>query len=148
MRLPQACPPNGPGSISVDTTGLTEGTQALVVRAQDTAGNMGDSAPVTARIDNSAPARVDTSVEGGDQWRNSNDFALAWTNPTEVDRAPIAAAAYKLCSAGAGSCNQGEQAGEAISRLAVQAQDRASGPSRCGGVTPRETRIRPLRRCR
>ena len=82
---------------------------------------MGDSAPVTARIDNSAPARVDTSVEGGDQWRNSNDFALAWTNPTEVDRAPIAAAAYKLCSAGAGSCNQGEQAGEAISRLAVQA---------------------------
>ena len=59
--------------------------------AQDTAGNTGDSAPVTARIDNSAPARVDTSVEGGDQWRNSNDFALAWTNPTEVDRAPIAA---------------------------------------------------------
>ena len=64
---------------------------------------------------------MDASVEGGDQWRNSNDFALAWTNPTEVDRAPIAAAAYKLCSAGAGSCNQGEQAGEAISRLAVQA---------------------------
>ena len=113
---------------AVDTT-AHEGTQALVVRAQDTAGNTGDSAPVTARIDNSAPARVDTSVEG-DQWRNSNDFALAWTNPTEVDRAPIAAAAYKLCSAGAGSCNQGEQAGEAISRLAVQAQDRASGPSR------------------
>lgn len=113
--------PNGPGSISVDTTALTEGTQALVVRAQDTAGNLGDSAPVTARIDNSAPARVDTSVEGGDQWRNSNDFALMWTNPMENDRAPIAAVAYKLCSAGAGSCNQGEQAGEAISRLAVQA---------------------------
>jgi hypothetical protein len=64
---------------------------------------------------------VDTSVEGGDQWRNSNDFALTWTNPAEVDRAPVSAAAYKLCAAGAGSCNQGEQAGEAISRLPVQA---------------------------
>ena len=99
---------------------LNEGTQALVVQAQDTAGNTGDSAPVTARIDNCRPA-ASTRRWKGDQWRNSNDFALAWTNPTEVDRAPIAAAAYKLCSAGAGSCNQGEQAGEAISRLAVQA---------------------------
>src|SRR4051794_18153713 len=47
--------PNGPGSISVDTTSLTEGTQALVVRAQDTAGNMGDPAPVTAPDRNPAP---------------------------------------------------------------------------------------------
>ena len=110
--------PNGAGQITVDTRRLSEGTQPLVVQAQDTAGNVGDSAPVTARIDNTAPAAGERRVEGGDAWRNSNDFALTWTNPPEIDRAPIAAAAYKLCPAGAGSCTQGEQAGEAIARLA------------------------------
>ena len=111
---------NGPGHIDVDTKSFPEGTQALVVQAQDTAGNTGTSAEVTARIDNSPPGRVEVGVEGGEEWRNSNNFAVTWTNPPENDRAPIVAAGYKLCAAGGGRCNRGEQTGPGIARLAVQ----------------------------
>ncbi len=111
--------PNGPGQISAATTGFPEGTQTLVVRVQDPAGNAGESPAVTARIDNMAPGRVDLSVEGGDAWRNRNDFAVAWTNPPEIDRAPIAAAGYTLCPVASGSCAHGEQAGREITRLGV-----------------------------
>ena len=62
--------PNGPGQITVRTTELPEGTQQLVVQAQDAAGNIGASAPVTVRIDNGAPARVGVGIERGDAWRN------------------------------------------------------------------------------
>lgn len=113
--------PNGAGHIAVQTSELLEGTQELVVRAQDAAGNVGPSAPVTARIDNTPPSRVDVAVDGGEQWRNRNDFAVAWTNPAESDRAPIAGVGYKLCPAAGGDCNQGEQAGDAIARLPIQA---------------------------
>ena len=89
------------------------------MQAQDPAGNIGDSPPVTARIDNTPPGRVDVSVEGGEAWRNRNDFAVAWANPPEPDRAPIAGASYKLCSVGAGNCSRGEQAGGDISRFGV-----------------------------
>ena len=110
--------PNGPGQIGVNTTIFPEGTQSLIVQAQDTAGNVGDSPPVTARIDNTPPGRVDVSVEGGDGWRNRNEFAVAWANPPEVDRAPIAAVGYKLCSV-SGSCSRGEQTGSDIARLGL-----------------------------
>jgi hypothetical protein len=112
--------PNGLGHIDVDTTNFPEGTHPLTVLAQDTAGNMGSSAEVMARIDNTAPGRVDADVDGGEAWRNTNDFAVAWTSPVETDRAPIVAAAYKLCAAGGGRCNRGEQPGAGIARLGVQ----------------------------
>src|SRR3954466_5576620 len=112
--------PNGPGHIDVKTSELREGTQPLVVQAQDTAGNTGTSAEVTARIDNSPPGRVEVGVVGGQGWRNSNNFAITWTNPPENDRAPIVAAGYKLCAAGGGRCIRGEQTGPGIARLAVQ----------------------------
>jgi hypothetical protein len=112
--------PNGPGQITVDTHRLPEGTQQLVVQAQDTAGNLGGSAPVTARIDNTAPERVDVGVQDGEGWRNQNDFAIGWTDAPEGDRAPIAAAYYKLCPAGGGGCTQGEQDGADISNFTAQ----------------------------
>jgi hypothetical protein len=111
--------PNGPGAVTVDTPRVTEGTQQLVVQAQDTAGNLGTSAPVTVRIDNTAPPRVAVAVDGGDSWRNQNDFRLTWANPPENDRAPIAAAEYKLCPA-SGSCTQSETARDGIAGLPVQ----------------------------
>jgi hypothetical protein len=113
--------PNGPGHISVDTRRFTEGTQALSVRAQDTADNVANSRRVTARIDNSPPGRVNVGVEGGDAWRNTSDFTLVWANPPEADRAPIAAATYKLCPVGPGACVTSEQQGAGISRLGVRA---------------------------
>ena len=103
--------PNGPGSIDVETRRFADGSQQLVVQVQDTAGNFGASAPVTVRIDNTPPARVGVGVEGGDAWRNQNNFSVAWTNPPENDRAPIVAADYKLCPAAGGTCSQNETAG-------------------------------------
>jgi hypothetical protein len=117
---PVPCP-SGQGQIEVKTDRLIEGTQQLVVQAQDTAGNVGSSAPVTTRIDKAPPARVDVAVNGGDDWRNRNDFALSWVNPSEPDRAPIAAATYKLCPVGGGAgCGQAEQTGDGIASFPVQ----------------------------
>jgi hypothetical protein len=114
FAAPVPCP-NGPGTITVDTTAFPDGAQPLSVRAHDTAGNIADSVAVTARVDNTPPDRVDVAVESGDAWRNRNEFAISWLNPAEVDRAPIAAATYRLCSAADGtSCTPGEQVGADI----------------------------------
>ena len=112
--------PNGAGQINIDTTRSVEGTQSLIVQADDAAGNVSNSAAATARIDNTAPGRVDTVLEGGEQWRNRNEYAVSWVNPVESDRAPIAAAAYKLCPAGPGACTRGEAVAADVSHLTVQ----------------------------
>jgi hypothetical protein len=112
--------PNGPGHIDVDTRRFGDGSQAVVVQVQDTAGNFGASPAVTARIDNTPPARVGVAVDGGDAWRNQNNFALTWTNPPENDRAPIVAADYKLCPASGGGCSQDEKTADGIAGLAIQ----------------------------
>jgi hypothetical protein len=110
---------NGPGQLSVDTRRLADGTQPLFVQAEDAAGNVGNSAPVTARIDNTPPARVDVAVQAGEGWRNTNSFAIAWSNPPEGDAAPITAANYKLCPVRGGSCTTGESDGSGISAFSV-----------------------------
>lgn len=110
---------NGRGQINVDTTRVAEGTQPLQVHAVDTAGNAAVSMPMTARIDNTPPARVDIGVAGGQGWRNTNDFALLWANPPEGDRAPITAARYRLCAAGNTNCAVSEASGGSISSLPI-----------------------------
>jgi hypothetical protein len=109
--------PSGPGSIKVDTAEAPEGSQPLTVIAEDAAGNHGESAAVTARIDNAAPGAVSVGVGGGEAWRNSNDFDLSWANPAEPDRAPIIAAHYRLCRIGGGECVSGDRGGEAIAAI-------------------------------
>ena len=116
---PVPCP-NGSGQVTVNTLELPDGSQPLVVQAQDAAGNLGDSAAATARIDNTPPGRVDVSVEGGEQWRNRNDYTVMWSNPAEDDRAPITAASYKLCPVDAGSCTRAVAEGAGIARLSLE----------------------------
>jgi hypothetical protein len=117
----QPCP-NGPGRIVVRTGELAEGTQQLVVQAEDAASNAASSEPLVARIDNTAPARVDVGLEGGDQWRNQNAWTAIWENPDEGDRAPIVSADYKLCGPhDATSCSRETQAAPGISRLPLTA---------------------------
>lgn len=113
--------PSGAGQINVDTKAFPEGTQPLVVQAQDTAGNVGGSPASTVRVDNSAPARVETQLEGGEGWRKTNGAVLRWTNPAESDRAPIVAASYKLCPAGGGNCTTGRADGPDVAQLSVSA---------------------------
>jgi len=115
--------PNGAGHIDVDTRRFSDGSQPVSVQVQDTAGNFGASPPLTAHIDNTAPERVGVGIDGGDAWRNQNDFTLSWTNPPENDRAPIVAADYKLCSAAGGSCSQAEKAGDGIVSVPIAVPD-------------------------
>jgi hypothetical protein len=83
QRIP--CP-NSPGFIEVNTAEVPEGSQPLAVVAEDAAGNRAESAAVTARIDNAAPGAIAVGVGGGEAWRNSNDFDLAWTKPRRTTR--------------------------------------------------------------
>ena len=126
---PQSCTysqripcPSGSGRIEVDTADSPEGSQPLTVVAEDAAGNRAESAAVTVRIDNAAPGVVPVGVGGGETWRNSNDFDVAWTNPAEPDRAPITAAHFRLCRTGSDECVSGDRGGAgiaAIDKLAV-----------------------------
>jgi hypothetical protein len=121
FATPSPCP-NGPGQVLVDTRRFADGTQTIQLLARDAGGNEGASPASTARIDNTPPARVDVGLEGGDGWRNTNDFAATWTNAAENDRAPIVGATYKTCSASAsGTCTQTDVAGDGISRIPLQA---------------------------
>jgi hypothetical protein len=108
---------NGPGTVSVDTGVLGEGTQSLVLQAEDAGGNPADSSAVTARIDNTAPGAVQVGVDGGEAWRNRNDFDASWVNPDEGDRAPITGAHYRICRARAAQCVDAAQSGVGIARL-------------------------------
>jgi hypothetical protein len=114
QRIP--CP-DGPGQIEVETRKLPEGEQQLHLTATDAAGNTSESAPVTVRIDDTAPGAVPVAVEGGEGWRNHDSFALDWTNPGEPDRAPIAAAHWKVCRVGGGECQTGTATGPSVSTV-------------------------------
>jgi hypothetical protein len=108
--------PNGPGSLAVDTTALGDGTQSMVLQAEDAAANLGGSPPLTVRVDNTAPGAVPVAIDGGDSWRNRNDFDIAWTNPDEGDLAPIVASRYRLCPIGRTECITDRRVGE-VSRF-------------------------------
>ena len=64
------------------------------------------------RVDNTAPGAVPISRDGGEGWRNRNDFDVVWTNPDEGDRAPITASHYRLCPVGRADCFSDRRVGE------------------------------------
>jgi hypothetical protein len=114
QRIP--CP-SGPGQLSVETQHSPEGTQTLLLRAVDAAANQSESAPVTVRIDNTAPGAMPVAVEGGEDWRNRDAFALDWTNASEGDRAPIVAAHWRICRVGTQECHEGTATGPSIASV-------------------------------
>ncbi len=58
------------------------------------------------------PGAVPVAIDGGDVWRNRNDFDIAWANPDEGDRAPITASRYRLCPVGRADCITDRRPGE------------------------------------
>ena len=88
------------------------------MQVTDAADNAALSGPVTVRIDNTAPAGVPVTVEGGESWRAQNGYSLGWVNPNEGDRAPIAAAHWGICRPDGTGCVTGSQSGAGIARLA------------------------------
>jgi hypothetical protein len=111
--------PNGPGQITIDTRKIPDGAHALVVQAQDAAGNVASSGVLTARIDNTPPPRVDVRLAGAEGWRSEPGFVLNWTNPPEPDRAPIVAATSRLCTTRGQACRTTVHNGLNLSRLGV-----------------------------
>jgi hypothetical protein len=108
---------SGRGTVTVSTNALGEGTQSLILQAEDAAGNPANSSAVTARVDNTAPGAVQVGIEGGEAWRNRNDFDASWVNPDEGDRSPITTAHYRVCRARAPQCVEAAQSGVGIARL-------------------------------
>ena len=90
------------------------------MQAQDAANNIGSSQPVTARVDNTAPGRVDVSVDGGRAWRNTNDFAVAGpTRPRAIERRSRApATSYARWRAGVAA--RADQTGVDIAGFGIQ----------------------------
>ena len=114
--------PNGPGQIERRTRRASRGHPAA---RRAGAGHRRQRRRLASgdRADRQhATGRVDVGVEGGDAWRNRNDFALAWTNPPEGDRAPIAGVSYKLCA---------ERARELQPRRAGRRRHLAAGDRKC-----------------
>ena len=54
-----------PGSLESTRPSLGEGSQPMALQAEDAAGNLGGSPPVTVRVDNTAPG----AVPARDRWR-------------------------------------------------------------------------------
>ena len=114
--------PNGPGQIDVDTTIFPEGTQALVVQAQDTAGNIGDSARGDGadRQHAARPGRGRASRADRRGATATTSRSRGRTRPRSIARRSLAAG-YKLCGGRRlGRCSRGEQAGADLSRFGVQ----------------------------
>lgn len=115
------CPRAASDSLQLDTRELPEGTQPISTTARDVSGRSGVSAPVAVHVDRTPPGRVAASVAGGETWRAAPTFALGWTNPAEVDRAPVVAARYTLCRVGApGTCRTQRSVGQNLQQVSIQ----------------------------
>ncbi len=102
--------------LSLDTRTLSDGAHAVRIEAVDAAGNA-SHLDRTIQVDNTAPPPVGAQVEGGEQWRPNNDFAVRWTPPSATG-APISAVHHRLCPVdGASGCSDGSRAGESLDRL-------------------------------
>ena len=102
-----------------------EGDYTVRVWLEDSAGNTSagnSSGPVHLRFDATAPPTVrDLSVDGGEGWRATNSFDVAWTNPDD-ELAPLAGATYRLCDVD-GNCTTAFERGDpdihSLSRVSV-----------------------------
>jgi hypothetical protein len=101
---------------SVDTARLSDGPHRMWVDAADATGATWMGAPMTAYVDNHAPAEpVSPVVEGGEGWHTIDGFTIHWANPSSA--APITRAYYSLCEPGGERCTSGSQDGSGITQL-------------------------------
>lgn len=99
----------------VDTRALTDRTHSYQVEVVDTAGNP-QSLSSTFRVDNTAPNEpTGVSVQGGEDWRQSNDFDVSWTNPGSASQ--ITSVHYELCNTATAACTTAVRSAPGISSL-------------------------------
>ncbi len=81
----------------VDTTAFSDGTHTVVHCTADFAGNGACTGDHTVRIDNNPPAHPRSPrLAGGEAWRRTDDFDLAWENPDQGPASPIAGASWRI----------------------------------------------------
>src|SRR3954468_9884376 len=101
---------------TLDTSRIGDGPHRVTVAAYDATDVNRGAAVRTVLIDNHAPAEPShPSVDGGEGWHTTDDFAVHWTNPASA--APITRALYEICRPGGAGCVSGEQTGNDISQL-------------------------------
>jgi hypothetical protein len=81
----------------VSTQSFSDGPHSLVHCATDFAANVTCTPARPVLIDNNPPAHPKAvAIAGGDGWRRSNDFDLAWENPGQGPASPIAGAPWRI----------------------------------------------------
>jgi hypothetical protein len=112
------CDPDVERSIPLSTKLFSgDGPHTLTVRAIDVSGQTTDSS-WTVRADNTAPIAPLGLSNASGEWTSTNRFALRWTNPSQVNGAPIAGAVWRACPAGrAGECVTGHRDGTNLSEI-------------------------------
>jgi hypothetical protein len=82
---------------NVDTTTLSDGSHTLVHCAADFTGFGGCTETRSFLVDNNPPAHPKApALAGGDAWRRTDDFDLAWENPDQGRGSPIAGALWRI----------------------------------------------------
>ncbi len=101
----QPCPSStGTPTLTLPTTGLSDGTHTLTLVAADAAGNQSAAASEQITVENSAPpppvGLSATATQAG-----GSTFTTTWTDPAG-QVAPITGALYQVCPvSGSGSCS-------------------------------------------
>jgi hypothetical protein len=91
------CEPSASGSATVSTTNFSDGPHTLGHCATDFAGNASCVAPSTVLIDNNPPAHPrNLALDGGEGWRQTNDFDLSWANPDQGRASAIGGASWHI----------------------------------------------------
>jgi hypothetical protein len=84
----------------VDTAVLSDGSHSVVHCTLDFAGNRACTGPQQFLVDNNPPAHPKAvRLAGGEGWRRTNDFDLAWENPDQGRGSPIAGAVWRITGA-------------------------------------------------
>lgn len=90
------CPPSFQRVLGIDTREVSDGAHALIVEAEDAGGNVA-RANRSFVVDNTPPDPPDDLV-AREEWRATNAFDIAWTNPPRGVGSPIAGAAFQFCN--------------------------------------------------
>jgi hypothetical protein len=81
----------------IDTPSFSDGPHSVFHCTLDFAGNRACTGAQTFLVDNNPPAHPKAvTLAGGEGWRRTNDFDLAWENPDQGRASPIAGALWRI----------------------------------------------------
>jgi hypothetical protein len=81
----------------IDTPSFSDGPHSVLHCTLDFAGNRACTGAQTFLVDNNPPAHPKAvTLTGGEGWRRTNDFDLAWENPDQGRASPVAGALWRV----------------------------------------------------